>query len=151
MKAFAFRLQVVLDRALDEEETEVRRLGELQHALAALEGSLGAVRAERREETRHLAAAQCVACEPHLLHERYLYLNALATHITELEDERTRQQQAVDTQRDRVTVAMRKRQTLERLKEKAHTEYRREEQRYELAAMEESVLPRLARAKMERV
>jgi flagellar export protein FliJ len=149
MRAFSFRLQVVLDRALEEEEAEVRRLGTLQHALAALETRMREVMAQRREEARGLAALQCEACDPHALHERYLFLDALAARLAEMDEERTRQQQAITAQRERVAAAMRKRQTLEKLKDKARAEYQHAFQLAELQAMEECVLPRLARAKMD--
>ena len=51
--------------------------------------------------------------------------------------------------RQALVEAMRKRQLLEKLREKQYALYRKETERQELQTMEESVLPRLAREQAE--
>ena len=100
MKRFQFRLQVVLDRAVEEEERELRLLGERRQALARAEAALQAgVEARRQLSLQVTALQEQPTLDAQEVHQGYLYLDALAKQILELETLRQQADDAVAAQR----------------------------------------------------
>jgi len=91
-----------------------------------------------------MAATQQGPCDVDELRQRRLHLDALAATLKTLRDERTVVAQKLDIARVAVTEAMRKRQTLEKLRETQHSAYQKELEKQELQQMEETKLPRIA-------
>ncbi len=149
MKRFVFRLQVVLDRALDEEQALLKQLAHEQCVLTAKEQEIAEQHARRSETMAGMADRQRAGCEIWELQHHRLHLDALAGTLARLEDERQRQEERVDAARATVVEAMRKRQVLEKLREKQLADYQRAVDREELRNMEEIMLPRLAREQAE--
>ncbi len=147
MRKFVFRLQPMLNLAEKREEEEKRRLGVIQQALSAKEQQLAHTAQARRQLQAQLSAQQQREFDPRALQWGYLQLEAFATDLARLRDEKTEILQRMSAQQEELARAMQERKTLEKLHEKQLEAYRAELARFELQTMEESVLPRLAREK----
>lgn len=145
MKRFTFRLQVVLDRAKDEEDVLLKAMAQEQAALARKEQEMAEQATRRRDTLSAMTEKQRTGCDVWELQQYRLHLDALATRLAQLDQECAAQAQRVEQARARVVEAMRKRQVLEKLREKQLTAYQRECDREELRNMEETTLPRLSR------
>ncbi len=145
MKKFAFRLQTMLDLALTREEEELRRLGVVRQEQAVQEAVMTRTRAARGDLLAYLTGMQQQAFQPHEMHQGHLRLDAYANDLVAQNTALDAIKERVARQQDVLLEAMRKRKTLEKLREKQYEAYRKESERQELAAMEDTVLPRLAR------
>jgi flagellar export protein FliJ len=149
MKRFIFRLQIVLDHALEVEEEEQHQLALALRNRALKEQEIVQAREKRRRQAEELGRFQQGTFDPKAVHGWLLYLDSLANRISELQSVAEALDARVNEQRQRLLVAMQKRQVLERLRDKHHEAYRKEAERIELQTMEEAVLPRLARRQAE--
>ena len=145
MKRFVFRLQVVLDRALEEEQELLKELAHEQYALTRQEQAIAEFITRRHGAREEMAEKQRTGCDVWELGQYRLHLDELANRLALLEDERKQQEARVEQARARVVEAMRKRQVLEKLREKQLNDYQETCAKEELRAMEETMLPRLER------
>mgnify|MGYP001340718148 CR=1 FL=1 len=149
MKRFAFRPQVVLDRARDEEERLLQQLANVQIELIKKDRELAWVVDERTATLRAMTAAQQQTFEIEEIQRQRLHIDALDIRQVQLRDERALIQQRLDTAREALVEGMRKRQVLEKLRDTHYTAYMKEMEKQELQIMEDVKLPRLARERME--
>lgn len=147
MKKFAFRLQVVLDRARDAEEERLRQLALVQGELYRKEEEIRACADKRSALLAAMSTMQQGSFDPWELHQCHLHLDALAGMMKQLRQEYAQIEERVEAARQALVEAMRQRQLLEKLREKQLDEYRQAVAREELRTMEETTLPRLARAR----
>ncbi|HEX2949672.1 MAG TPA: hypothetical protein VHV83_08905, partial [Armatimonadota bacterium] len=118
MKKFTFRLQVVLDRALDEEEKQQQLLAKLRNELLAKEREISDVNCKREQTMGLVMHMQDGAFEAHQMHAAYLHLEGLGNDLADLATQRREIDGRVGAKQREVIEAMRKRQVLEKLREK---------------------------------
>jgi flagellar FliJ protein len=145
MKRFNFRLQVVLDRALEEEEQQLLRLAEVQQQILEARRKLDAVEEARRHQLACMTEAQQASFDPLEMHARTLHLEDLGEQLARCREVLAGLERRAEQVMQDVIAAMRKRQVLEKLRDKQYADYCKEAERVELQTMEEAVLPRLAR------
>jgi flagellar export protein FliJ len=148
MMSFVFRLQVVLDRALRQEEEECLRLARLQDAQAVKEAAVAAKQAARRTLCADLDTLQQGTFDAQRLHDGHLQRDALGNEEASLRAELNEIDALVAQQQRVVAEAMRKREMLEKLRDQQREAHDREAARKDYQQMEETVLPRLARERM---
>lgn len=149
MKPFVFRLQIVLERAREEEEELLRRLALLRAEKTRKEEEMTAATAQRRQLMQTMAAMQQQSFDAWELHQCHMHLSALGDALEQLHRECAEIEERVLAAQQAVVEAMRKRQLLEKLRQKQYDTYRAAAERQELRAMEETTLPRRARERME--
>ncbi|MHB9130795.1 MAG: flagellar export protein FliJ [Armatimonadota bacterium] len=149
MKQFIFRLQIVLDHTLKEEEAVQLQFAKLQQEVLLRDQLVFAKNEERRHLMQVMAHMQQQVFDAWELHCGKLQLDVLGNELTQLRTEREDAKQRMLAKQGELVEIMRKRQTLEKLRDKHFDAYRKGEERTELQVMEEAVLPRLARAKAE--
>lgn len=145
MKKFVFRLQIVLDRALQQEEAKQLLLAQAQQLRALKEIEIERKHADRQEMLAHIAQKQQQTFDPWEMHQCHLHLSVLGNDLCTLRLQAEELDQHVLTAQQALAEAMRQRQLLEKLREKQRASYQREFEKDELKTMEEASLPRLAR------
>lgn len=150
MKPFIFRLQVVLDRALEEEDRLLRQMAEAQQALAEKEQEIQRTSETRSATLQAMTDTQQRSFDVDELTRQRLHLEGLAILLATLQEQHTLLLQRLDAARATLIESMRKRQVLEKLRDEQHAAYRKDIEAQELRHMEEVKLPRLARAIAER-
>lgn len=145
MKKFVFRLQVVLDRACDDEEAQLLHLARIRHELALKEQEITAKQAQMQELMAQMQRIQQAVFDPWEMQQCHLCLELFAEQLADLHAQRTAIMARIEAQQQIVIEAKRKKQALETLQEKQYLSYNQAVAREELQLMEEAVLPRLAR------
>lgn len=148
MKTFIFRLQILLDQACQAEESEACRLAALQRQRAVLIQQMTTVQASRAELGHVMLAMQATVFDARELQQLYWQMDALGCQAGELTEAIQQSDTSILAQQARVTAAMRQRQIYERLREKQAETHRLHAERSEHKAIEDSVLPRYARAQV---
>lgn len=146
MKRFVYRLQLLLDRTTQLEEELQRQLEFLRVEKSAKEREITAKIAAQHAMRSFIAEKQKGCFNAWEQADYHLRLGAIGDQVAGLRRESDEIARRIAVQLANLTETMRKRQTLEKLKEKQHEMYRQEEARSELRTMEEAVLPRMARA-----
>jgi len=145
MKAFTFRLQVLLDQAVREEEARVLALAELQRKHAEALNGLTLAEGARTDLLACMQREQQQPCLPCDLLRGYLRLDILTGECRCRKAEEREVYSAVLQQLACVTEAMRQRQVYERLREKQAEAHRLAAEESEHKSMEDTVLPRYNR------
>ena len=126
MKKYLFRLQVVLDRAVAEEEEQLLHLARIRREIVAKEQEIAINRDAHAQLLQHMARLQASVFDPRDLLVAIGHQEALANDVTRLRSERDAIDRRIAQQQHCVMEAMRKRQLLDKLREKQLDEYRRE-------------------------
>ena len=145
MKQFVFRFQIILDRARAEEDRSLLRLAGARQELKRKEGEIARHTEWRRDALAAMAERQQRSFEAWEMTQHRLRLDAVAKDLRCLDDERDALRHGVEDARASTVAAMRKRQALEKLRERQLADYRRAAERRELRAMEDAAHPLLAR------
>ena len=124
MKAmYRFKLQALLNHRRHQEEVSQKELAEAQRGLSDAQEKLKGIKRQKRENIQQLHARQK---ERHNAANILMFTNYIEQLTRDIESQRQRVQQAAKTvtlKRDRLIAVMKKRKTLERLKEKGWLAY----------------------------
>ena len=141
MTAFVFRLQVLLDRAVSEEEAQALLLAEIQRRQVEASSNLRVAITDRVGLLQRMQAIQQQASNPRDLQMAYLRLDVVTTECANLQRALHELEDAMRAQQQRLTEAMRQRQIYERLREKQAETHRLAAERMAHKLMEDTVLP----------
>ncbi|OPZ86114.1 MAG: Flagellar FliJ protein [bacterium ADurb.Bin429] len=154
MKKFSFRLQTVLDHALQVEDDCLRELARLQSLRYLKTEEIARAQDAYRVMRDAVGQRQRGLIDTDALRQCYLHLDALQQNIAARTEERQLLDEQIAEQMQRVLEARQKRQALEKLREKQWDAYRLASEREDLQQMEDVMLPRhnarLADARSER-
>jgi flagellar export protein FliJ len=142
MRKFVFRLQIVLDHALRQEEECLQELARLQGLLFLTVEAIERAKVDVQNMKVFLATQQQGVFDASRLMEWRMHLEALNGVVAAVEQERKALEGQVEAQRQRVLDARRKRQGLEKLRDKQYDDHRMEHERQELKNLEDITLPR---------
>lgn len=144
MRKFVFRLQIVLDQAQRHEEECLLELARRQGQLFLKIEAIERAKADVQNMKTFLAVQQQGVFDATRMLEWRMHLEALNSSVALLDGERLELETQVEAQRQCVLDARKKRQSLEKLREKQWDDYRIEHERQELKTLEDITLPRHA-------
>jgi len=145
MRKFHFRLQPVLDQALAQQRRIELELARLREALAReLERlvRLGEARSARQRRVREASRGRL---DLRRLEWERRDLERLVRAIAEQEMVRADLNREIERTSEALVQAMRRRQMLEKLRDRQHDEHRREMTRLEIRQVDDLVTPRFPR------
>ncbi len=142
MKKFTFRLQTVLDHALQVEDDCLRELARLQHLRYLKAEEVARAHDAYRVMRGAIRERQLGLIDADALRRCYLHLDALQHTIAAREAERQTLDTEIAAQMQQVLEARQKRQALEKLRAKQWDAYRLASERADLQQMEDVMLPR---------
>ena len=145
MRRFQFRLQVLLDQALRQEEEERLRLAKIQQEREAQLQTIATAQARHAEILQGITRLQQQSIDLLMLQACHLRREALGNDLQQYREALSAIDARIQQQQLTLGKSTQRRQTLENVRQQHYDLYRREAERQELKEMEEAVLPRLAR------
>jgi len=142
---FTFKLQALLNHRRHQEEDLQKQLAEARRKSVAEQDRLRRQKREKRELVQSLHQKQAAGCT---IRDSLLYLNYIAQLSQDIEQQVQRVQQAekkVRRKRRELIEAVKKRKTLEKLKEKGRQAYLQKQMQNERKFMDEIASTRHAR------
>ena len=142
---YTFKLQVLLNHRRHQEEALQKQLADVRRKLVVEQNRLHRTKREKREHVLSLHQKQSAGCT---VTDSLLYVNYIQQLSRAIEQQRQRVQQAekkVRRQRRALIEAVKKRKTLEKLKDKGQQAYLEKQMQNERKFMDEIASTRHAR------